>query len=181
MKIVAPLDTNSKTASISSRFARASYFAIIDTETGDINIVNNPFVTAPHGAGTQATNWAIQQGATAIIADQLGPYAQQAINSNPNLKAFMSGGLTVDKIADAYKNGELTDYNGTLSTPMGVGYGRGMGLGLRRGTATNIPWDADWPPAWRPGWGAGRGFGSGRGFGRGRGRRGGRGRGRGWW
>ncbi len=118
MKIMAPLNQNSTNAKISSRFARAEYFAIIDVESNEINIKANPFAGEQHGVGSRVINWCVQEGFDAIIADNLGPNAYAVVEANKKLKAYHSNGLTVDKIANAFKNGELKEYTeGPVNSP----------------------------------------------------------------
>lgn len=124
MKIFAPMTENDTSAKVSPRFARAKYFGIIDTETNDINIVDNDLANEAHGAGSRVINWCIKKGATAIIADQLGPNAQEVLDASP-VKAYMSGGLGLDQIAVAYLNNELKEYNPDPNVPKGRRGGRG--------------------------------------------------------
>ena len=127
MKIIAPMSKDDKTALTSKRFARAEFFATVDTETNEISIIPNPFGTEAHGVGTRVVNWCAEQGEV-VIADQLGPNALQVVEATPNLKAYFSGGLTIDKIAAAYKEGKLNEYSGGPSS----GGSHGKGSGRRR-------------------------------------------------
>ena len=130
MIILAPMSEKITTAKLSARFARAEYFAFIDTETKEIEFVDNPHKDSQHGAASKVLSWATKKGVSVMISDQLGHTAVQVVDSNPNLTAYLSSDLTLDKIADAIINKELPVYpEGEVRSQGSHGSGRGSGRG----------------------------------------------------
>ncbi|MBQ3105853.1 MAG: hypothetical protein IJC51_00025 [Eggerthellaceae bacterium] len=89
MKVAAPA-TQDKT-SVDDFFGRASYFAVLDTETGAIEFHENPAVDAESGAGVKAAQAIFDLGCEAICMPQVGKNAQDAL---------VAGGVTVYRNVD---------------------------------------------------------------------------------
>lgn len=64
---------------IDSRFGRAEYFIIYNTETKEEEIIKNPY-TEGGGAGTKASQLMIDKEVTIVISGDLGPNAKFALN-----------------------------------------------------------------------------------------------------
>lgn len=81
-RVAVPLDENRGLDSkISSRFARAPYFAILEVENGNVkllDIVSNPHTNLPHGAGTAALQWLAGYGVRKVVTTMIGPRASEA-------------------------------------------------------------------------------------------------------
>jgi len=58
MKIIVTAKNNSGIESeLDSRFGRANYFAIVDTESMDVNFIENSAAEASSGAGIGLLSW----------------------------------------------------------------------------------------------------------------------------
>ncbi len=80
-RIAAVVDEdNGLDSRISPTYGRAPYIALVDLDPqGNIvavNIVPNPAVNTPQGAGPATTQYILSTGATTIIASNIGPNAQ---------------------------------------------------------------------------------------------------------
>ena len=72
-----------------------------------------------------------------MIADQLGHTAVSVVDNNPNLTAYLSNDLTLDKIADAVISNELPVYPEGEDRSHGKHGGSGRGTGSGRGRGRN--------------------------------------------
>lgn len=122
---------------VDPRFGRCLYFILVDDkDEKKINVVPNAGVNAMRGAGIQAAQIVVNQGAKVVITGNVGPNAFGALSAS-GVKVFqVSPGVKAkDALAD-FKQNQLPE----ITQPFGGGFG---------------------PPAGPPGRGAGRGFGRG--------------------
>ena len=144
-------------ASIDPRFGRCPYFALIDTESGASETLNNPFVDAAGGAGTQAAQWVLDHDVHALVTGRCGPKAM-AVLEDAGIRVVEGASGKVRDAAGLIERSVLP----AAAPPMGPdrwpggGPGRGRGAGRGRGGGM--------------GPGPGRGMGGGRGSGGGPGR-----------
>ncbi len=161
MKIVVTSTGRDLDAALDPRFGRCPYFALIETESGVLEAAPNPFLDATGGAGTQAAQWVVEQGAGALLTGHCGPKAATVLQ-DAGVRTVEGASGTVREAVDRIREEE----RGTFGQPGrwhagGQGAGRGRGTGGGRGA------------------GKGQGAGGGRGAGKGQGAGGGRGAGRG--
>ncbi len=160
MKVMVMSDGQTLDSPVSGLFARAPYYLIVDTETGNVEATMNPAVGAVGGAGVQAAQFAAGKGVGAVIAGNVGPNALGALNA-ARIPVYAAPATTVRQAVEALKEGKLTLVAGpTAPQAPYAGYGYGMGYG--RG---------GYGPGAGGGWGMGRGAGRGRGRKRGGGPR----------
>jgi len=121
---------------IDPRFGRASYFIIVDTETGNIvNVIDN---LAAQDAGALVAG----SGAQTVLTGQVGPNAFGVLQAG-GIKVISNVSGTVGETIEQYRKGAIpspdegpsaAEYSGQTFGPS-VG-GRGMGGGCRgRGIA----------------------------------------------
>jgi len=92
---------------VDSRFGRAQYFIIVDTETGTHTVMDNSQnVNAMQGAGIQAAKNVSDTGARAVVTGNVGPKAFSALNS-AGIEIYTGASGTVQNALDAYKAGSL--------------------------------------------------------------------------
>lgn len=128
MRIVIPAEGTDLNAATSAVFGRCSNFIFVDPETFDFEILENPAVGAPGGAGVQAAQTVLQKQVTAVIAPSLGPNAYRVIQAAGVEIYYLKQG-TVKENVQAYKSGELQALESP--GPDHVGLGRGMRRGYR--------------------------------------------------
>lgn len=128
-------------------FGRAAYFLIIDTETMDVELVENPAATAGHGAGIAAAQTVSDKGVDGVLSGYIGPNAFNGLRA-AGIRIF-EGASENDTVQEALTKFKGNEYKETTTAPEGPGCGRDLG----------------------PGMGHGRGAGMGRGRGRGKCRR----------
>jgi len=164
---------------VEARFGRCRYFLIIDTDTMQLEAIENPNMALGGGAGIQSAQLMSKKGVTTILTGNCGPNAFNVFGQ-AGIQVIVGVSGSVRNAAEQFKAGALSSASGpnvashfgvnaTPACPMStgqpipgpVGPGGGMGLGSGGGR------------------GMGRGGGMGRGTGRGMGRGGGMGRGMG--
>jgi predicted Fe-Mo cluster-binding NifX family protein len=117
-------------APMSSIFGRCSTYILVDTETMQFEVLENPAIGAPGGAGIQAAQFIANRGAQAVLTGNVGPNAFGVLQA-ANIPVYLFGDATVRQAVEAYNAGQLTAIAGA-SAPAHAGMGRGMGR--RRGS-----------------------------------------------
>jgi predicted Fe-Mo cluster-binding NifX family protein len=164
MRIVVTSSGVDLRAPASPLFGRCRAYVFVETESMTFEAVENPAIGAASGAGIQAAQFVVQQGAGAVVTGNLGPNAYDVFQS-AGVPVYLFGGGTVRQAAEAFKTGLLQSIGGATTQA-------GTGIGALAGSAAETG-----GPQWNVGIGRGRGMGRGRG--RGLGADTGRGMGRG--
>lgn len=86
MKIMLPLDEDQR--SVCPSFARAPFFLLYDTVTGESRSLDNPAAQADSGAGLQAAQFVVDSGAEVLITVRCGENAA---------KVFQAAGISIRK------------------------------------------------------------------------------------
>jgi len=156
MKIVVTSTGGDLDAPASPVFGRCPYYVFVDPDTWQFQAVENPAMSAPGGAGIQAAQFVIEQGAQAVLTGHVGPNAYNIFRS-AGTPVYLTSGGTVRQAAEAFAAGRLPSAaDATVQAHAGMGMGTGMGAVMARGMGTGM--------------GRGRGMGRGMGTGMGRGR-----------
>jgi predicted Fe-Mo cluster-binding NifX family protein/ferredoxin len=151
---------------VEARFGRCAYFLIIDTDTVQLEAVENPNIALGGGAGIQSAQLMSEKGVTAVLTGNCGPNAFNVFGQAGIQVIVGVSGLVRDAV-EQFKAGVFS----SASEP-NVASHFGMNAALAGPTATGQPMTG---PLGQGG-GMGPGSGGGRGMGRGMGRGGGRGR-----
>jgi len=151
MKIVVTADSAGLDAPASPVFGRCPMYVFVDTESMTSEAVDNPAISAPGGAGIQAAQFVIEQGAEAVITGNVGPNAYQVLQS-ADVPVYLYGDGTVRQAVEAFKGGRLSSA-GQASAPAhagmrrGTGLGAGIGRGAGRGFGPAVAPQSAPPPA----------------------------------
>ena len=133
MKMCVTAASKGLDATVDSRFGRCRYFIILDSDTMELEIVENASVAASSGAGIQAAQTIVNKGVEVVITGNVGPNAYSALRvSSIEVITGVSG--TVEEAVGRFKRGELkaTD-KPTVSGHFGSrGRGGGRRMGRRR-------------------------------------------------
>jgi predicted Fe-Mo cluster-binding NifX family protein len=173
MKIAVTSKGTSMDSPVDPRFGRSPYIAFVDLQTDQLEALANPFADASGGAGVQAAQFVLDQGARALLTGHCGPRASTVL-SDAGVQVVNGASGTVREAVESYRQTEKVSADAAASKVdaepalPGRGPGGGFGRGLGRGAGGG-------------GGGRRRGpggrFGGGRGGGRGPGGGGGPGRG----
>ena len=107
---------------VDPRFGRAQYLLIVDTETLDIEPIQNANVAAGGGAGIQAAQVVVSKGIAAVLTGNCGPNAYRTLSAaNVEIYAGVSG--TARAAVEAFKRGDLSPLSGP-SVPGHFGTGQ---------------------------------------------------------
>jgi len=92
-----------------SRFGRAAYFIICDTDSGAWEAHSNvQNFEAAQGAGIQAAQTIQRLGAAALVTGHVGPKAFKVLQAG-GVKVFSAKAETAAEALAAFRRGELTE------------------------------------------------------------------------
>ncbi|MFP4395346.1 MAG: NifB/NifX family molybdenum-iron cluster-binding protein [Anaerolineales bacterium] len=108
MKIVISASGATLSSPVDPRFGRSLYYLFVDTETDPLQVQaqQNTSAASGSGAGIQAAQYIVQEGARAVITGNVGPNAYQVLEA-ANIAIYHGQGMTAQDAVDAYKSGEL--------------------------------------------------------------------------
>ncbi len=92
-------------AEVEPRFGRCDHIVIVDTETMQLERLENPGALAGTGAGVAAAQLVADAGAEAVVAGNFGPTALHALRAG-GIPAYHASG-TVQEAAQAVADGRL--------------------------------------------------------------------------
>lgn len=136
MKIVISSGGPDLDSAASPVFGRCPTYLFVDTDTMAYETVQNPAVSAGGGAGIQAAQFVIQQGAQAVLSGNVGPNAFQVFGA-AGITIYLHGEDTVRQAVDAFKAGKLQATGGAnVAAHAGMSLRRGTGRGMGRRMST---------------------------------------------
>jgi len=172
---------------VEARFGRCPYFLFIDTDTMQLEAIENPNMALGGGAGIQSAQLMSEKGVITVLTGNCGPNAFNVFGQ-AGIQVIVGVSGPVRNAVEQFKTGALSSASGPnvashfgmsatpaepepteqpMTGPLGQGGGMGSGMGGGRGMGKGMG----------RGGGMGRGIGRGSGMGRGMGRGGGMGMG----
>jgi predicted Fe-Mo cluster-binding NifX family protein len=139
MKAVVTSDSAGLDAPASPVFGRCRSYVFVETESMEAETVENPAMNAAGGAGIQAAQFVVEQGAEAVVTGNVGPNAYNVFLA-ADMPVYLLEGGTVRDAVEALKSGQLSRAGGATGPAhagmsRGIGRGRGRGMVSRRETA----------------------------------------------
>jgi predicted Fe-Mo cluster-binding NifX family protein len=129
MKIIVTAEGSDLDAPASPRFGRCPTFVFVDTETLGFEAFPNPAAAASGGAGIQAAQFVVEQGAQAVLTGNLGPNAADVFRA-ANVPVYLNSEATVRGATKAFIAGRLEAADGaTVAAHAGMRFGAGKGRG----------------------------------------------------
>lgn len=151
MKIVVSAQGENLEAPASPVFGRCPTYLFVDTESLAFEAVANPAMNQGGGAGIQAAQFVVNQGAQAVLTGNLGPNAYGVLQA-AGVPGYLVGAGTVRQAVEAYQAGQLQPMAGAnvaghagmgmapgMGGRRGAGMGRGGGRGMGRGMQSAQP------------------------------------------
>ena len=129
MKIAVTSTGGNLDSQIDPRFGRCQYFIIVNPETMEFEVVQNPNIQAGGGAGIATAQMIAQKGVNTVITGNVGPNAFQTLSA-AGIKIIVGASGTVRDVIEKYKKGELKS---TIGPSVGAHFGMGGGMGMGRG------------------------------------------------
>ena len=109
MKIAISISGNSIASPFDARFGRTAAFCIVDTETDDWEVFDNPALTASGGAGVQSSQFVAKHGVQAVVSGAFGPNAFDILAA-AEIEMYLAPGNeahTAAEILEMFKAGQL--------------------------------------------------------------------------
>lgn len=106
MKVVIPVESKSQDAVVYPSFGRTPLFALIDTDGGTHEFLDNAAAASQGGAGIKAAQKLVDSGATALITYRCGENAAQVLSA-AGVKIYKAQDGTVKDNIAAFKDGKL--------------------------------------------------------------------------
>ncbi len=112
MKVVVTAKSADRNSEVDPRFGRSPYFHIIDTESGETEIVeNSDNVKAMQGAGIQSSQVIVDKKADVLLTGHCGPKAFEVLNK-AGIKVVVGVEGKIPEAIEKLKNGEY-EYSGS--------------------------------------------------------------------
>ena len=112
MKVAVTSQGQELSSPVDSRFGRAKYFIVVDTETGDFSAADNSQnLNAAQGAGIQAGKNVVDLGAKAVITGHVGPKAFATLQA-AGVAIYTGASGTVASAVEQFKAGKLKQSSG---------------------------------------------------------------------
>ena len=109
MKVAITVTQANLNAEIDQRFGRSKFFAIFDTENGNVEFMDNGInLEAATGAGVQAASNVINSGAKVVITGNCGPKAFRVL-SEGGVKVIIGAAGSLSEVIEKFKRNEY-DY-----------------------------------------------------------------------
>jgi len=109
MNIAISVTGNGSEPFFDPRFGRAAAFCLVNTDTGDRKVHENPALSAAGGAGVKAAQFVASLGAQAVISGAYGPNAFRTLAS-AGIKMHLVPGsevLSVSNVLAQFDAGKL--------------------------------------------------------------------------
>lgn len=143
MRIVVSAQGDTLDALASPVFGRCPTYIFVDSETLEFEAVPNPAMNQGEGAGIQAAQFVVNNGAEVLLTGNVGPNAFAVLQA-AGVSGYLVAEGTVRQAVEAFGAGKLRrlgDANvaahagagGGAIWSAGPGQGRGMGRGRGRG------------------------------------------------
>lgn len=83
MKIAIPISSDRNKSTVSKKFARSKYFALVDKINRTVDIIENPYTDLKLNVGKKLLNWLrIEHKVDTLLAFELGLKVQQLANDS---------------------------------------------------------------------------------------------------
>lgn len=111
MKIAITASGPTMESPVDSRFGRCAYFLFVETESGAMQAVPNPAAASSSGAGIQAAQFVVQQGAQAVLSGNVGPNSFNVLQA-AGVPVYIATGMTAAQAVEAFRAGRLVATGG---------------------------------------------------------------------
>ncbi len=112
-------------SSLDARFGRCAYFLLVDSESKEVEAIENTGTRAQRGAGVTAAQIVADSGADVVITGNIGPNAFTVLHNTAGVKIYDGEvGKSCEENLRLYNNNELEEIEDARP-------GGGRGLGTR--------------------------------------------------
>ncbi len=91
-------------AAVDSKFGRAQYFVVVDTESFDFELIDNANINGTGGVGVQSGKLMADRGVECVLTGNIGPNASDTLNA-AGIKFCLGATGTVRETVEKYRKG----------------------------------------------------------------------------
>lgn len=102
-------------AEVDSRFGRAPYFVVVDSESMESSVHKNKAASESGGAGIAAAQAVLDEGVQGVIAGNFGPKAFEILNSG-EVKLFALSEVTIKEALEKFNQGKVEELSNYTSS-----------------------------------------------------------------
>jgi predicted Fe-Mo cluster-binding NifX family protein len=106
MRIAVAANGNDLLSAVDDRFGRAPWFLIVDTETGDVEAIENDGSSQMSGAGPKAAQMIASREVDCLVAGHCGPNAFAALAAH-GIEVVVAPKTSVADAIEEVKSGKL--------------------------------------------------------------------------
>ncbi|HUZ17728.1 MAG TPA: NifB/NifX family molybdenum-iron cluster-binding protein [Spirochaetia bacterium] len=117
MKLAISISGHAIDSQFDARFGRAAAYCIVDTESGEWTVHENPALSASGGAGVQAAQFVAKLGAKAVVSGAFGPNASSTLQA-AEIEMYVAPtdhAATAAEVVSTFKTGGLTKTTGATN------------------------------------------------------------------
>ena len=107
MRIAVAASGNDLKSEVDERFGRAPWFLIVDTETGDVEAIENDGASQMSGAGPKAAQMIASRSVDCLVAGHIGPNAFAALAAH-GIDVITAPKKLVAEVIEEVKSGRLS-------------------------------------------------------------------------
>ncbi len=111
MKVCITSTGDNLDSGLDSRFGRCQYFIIVDTETFEFEVIQNPNIDAMGGAGIQSGQLIASKQVKAILTGNVGPNAFRILQA-AGIEVITGASGSIKEVIEKYNKGELEKMEG---------------------------------------------------------------------
>ena len=125
MKVCITSTGNTPESTMDPRFGRAAWFIIIDTDTMEIEPVENSAAISGGGVGIASGQLMIDGGVEAVITGNVGPNAERVLKA-ANIRLYKGSAVSVKENFEAFKKGLLEEIDTAVPSHFGMNFHGGQ-------------------------------------------------------
>ena len=111
MKICITAQGNDPEAQVDPRFGRCQYFVIIDTDTNEMDVLENPNKEGMGGVGIQSAQFMAEKQVKVVLTGNVGPNAFQTLQAG-GIEVISGVSGRIKEVVEKYNKGEFSSSQG---------------------------------------------------------------------
>lgn len=119
MKVCFSSNGNSFDSVMDPRFGRTAYFAIADTETMELEIIENAAAASGGGAGITSGQLMVDKDVKAVITGNVGPNAMNVLKA-AEIAVYKGSPVSIKENLEKFKKGLLDKIDTTVPEHFGM-------------------------------------------------------------
>jgi len=111
MKICVTSEGQGLDSKVDPRFGRCRFFAFVDTDTLDTEVIENPNLDSSGGAGIQSAQLVASKSVKSVLTGNVGPNAFATLSA-AGIEVFAGVSGTVKEAVEKFKSGGFKPVSG---------------------------------------------------------------------